>query len=167
VARDLKDRFLAKVDRTGACWVWAASKFKSGYGKFRLNGRTRRAHRVAWELFRGVIPEGLLVLHGPCNDRACVNPDHLQLGTYKDNAEHSVQRDRTHRATFRERPELAPRGERHYRAKLSEEDVREILRLRGTGVLQKELASRYGVSQSHISLVGRRRSWAHVEDARG
>lgn len=72
------DRFWSKVDATGPCWEWTAARLSSGgYGAFRLNGKTQRAHRVAWELLVGPIPEGLVLDH-LCRNPVCVNPDHLQ-----------------------------------------------------------------------------------------
>jgi hypothetical protein len=84
----MDERFWSKVDRSGgdeACWVWLASKMKNNYGRFRMRGRTSTtAHRIAWELTNGAIPDGLLVRH-KCRGK-CVNPAHLELGTHTDNA---------------------------------------------------------------------------------
>lgn len=78
----LRERFLSKVKREeSGCWVWTAALFSDGYGAFSWDRRNIRAHRAAWLIFRGEIPEQFLVLHGPCHERRCVNPDHLYLGT--------------------------------------------------------------------------------------
>lgn len=87
-----KNHFWDKVDREGPvhptlntnCWVWIASRNKKGYGHLRARGTIAYAHRLAWELKRGPIPEGLWVLHR-CDNPWCVRPDHLFLGTHKDN----------------------------------------------------------------------------------
>lgn len=81
-----KERFLAKVRRSPGCWDWMANKSSDGYGTFSLKGQMTTAHRAAWILFRGSIPEGLHVDHA-CHNRQCVNPDHLQVVTRKQNME--------------------------------------------------------------------------------
>ena len=80
-------RFWPKVDKGEGCWNWKASKFGDGYGSFWASGRSRRAHRVSYELTIGQIPEGLFVDH-ICFNHSCVNPTHLRLVTVKQNAEH-------------------------------------------------------------------------------
>lgn len=81
------NRLLLKVDTTepGKCWEWQATLTHCGYGSFKYDGRMREAHRVAWRLLVGEIPEGMLVLH-KCNNKRCINPNHLYLGDYHDNA---------------------------------------------------------------------------------
>lgn len=80
------ERFWAKADRSGACWEWTATIHKTGYGSFRYEGRIALAHRVAYELIKGPIPEGMQVDH-TCRNRACVNPAHLRPVTNKQNQE--------------------------------------------------------------------------------
>ena len=86
--RSPADRYWAKVDKTGSCWLWTGSLNSSGYGLFGAKAtrpvKLALAHRYGWELCRGPIPDGMLVLHS-CDTPACVRPDHLSLGTNRDN----------------------------------------------------------------------------------
>jgi hypothetical protein len=83
----MEERFLSKVDKNGAggCWNWTAFVGPSGYGTFWADGETKRAHRIAYELWIGEIPDGLIVRHKCRLNRKCVNPEHLEIGTHQDN----------------------------------------------------------------------------------
>lgn len=114
----------------------------------------KRAHRVAWRLVNGPIPEGMWVLHH-CDNPSCVNPKHLFLGTPKDNAQDMIKKGR----------QGDNRGENAGGAKLTAEDVRAIRReyARG-GVTQRALARRYGVSKGSIWYIVNYGTWKHLDE---
>lgn len=85
VGQDLP-RFWAKVDKSGDCWNWTATTARGGYGHFKINGKMKYAHRVAYELTIAPIPEGLEIDHR-CMNRACVNPSHMRTVTRRENLE--------------------------------------------------------------------------------
>jgi hypothetical protein len=95
----LAERFWAHVKKTDVCWVWTASRQRFGYGQIsaRRNGKRRcyAAHIISYELHYGKVPEGMFVLH-VCDNPPCVRPEHLFLGTKKDNAVDMVQKGRNY-----------------------------------------------------------------------
>jgi len=93
--KDIKTRILSriKINPETGCWLLPIEKKNKGYAKMRINGINKRSHRVSYETFVGPIPEGLLVLHH-CDVRHCVNPEHLFLGTAKDNYEDMIRKNR-------------------------------------------------------------------------
>ena len=121
-----ESRFWSKVRITEAadCWLWIAARHIKGYGAVKYNKRMWKAHRVAWELVNGPIPESMLVLHH-CDNPPCVNPKHLWLGTQQDNVADRDAKGRQasgDRSGSRLHPESRPRGETHY-TKLHPEKV--------------------------------------------
>lgn len=140
------------ITETG-CWIWFASHTIQGYGLFSYNKdgkhRARVAHRVSWEYFRGPIPKGMLVCH-KCDVRSCVNPDHLFLGTDRDN---TLDKFKKGRAVIRKGTEI-------WSTKLTEDDVRFI---RSTAETGASLARKYGIQEATISQIRNRRTWKHVE----
>jgi hypothetical protein len=147
----MEARFLSKVDKNGdnGCWVWTGGKDRTGYGKVKIAGKTLRPHRVSYELYLGEIPDGLFVLHS-CDNRPCVNPAHLSVGTHQQNMKERNERGRT------------AKGEGLRLLKLTEQDVREIKILLGFGFSVRELGKMYNVDFTLISCIKRNKIWKHV-----
>ena len=151
----LLERFNAKWvenPETG-CWDWTASKTSVGYGRFRVDSKTQGAHRVSYELHVGEIPDGLLVCHR-CDNRKCVRPDHLFLGTNADNMRDRDQKGR----------QWTPRGESHGSSKLTQDDVAFIhwaLPRWGYGG-GAHLANFFGVHKTAINKIKKGRTWKDV-----
>ena len=152
--RSVHEHFWSKV-ATGPldeCWEWRASRRGEGYGGFKMNGRVVFAHRAAWELTRGEIPNGLFALHR-CDNRLCCNPGHLFLGTIQDNTDDMFAKGRDRK----------PRGEEHGCAMLTEETVLEIRRRYALGFdSHRTLANDFGVTKTQIYRILARKSWNHI-----
>lgn len=112
---------------------------------------------MSWELYRGEIPDRLFVCH-TCDVRCCVNPQHLFLGTAKDNTQDAVKKKRM--GLRIKRPDMGMKGTAHPKAKLTDEQVRAIRKAQGRLV---DLAAQFGVSIAVISKVRLRQLWRHIE----
>jgi len=155
LGKDLEERFWEKVKITGPddCWEWQAGLFDVGYGVFHADKETRRAHCVSWEFAYGPIPSDKWVLHR-CDNRKCVNPHHLFLGTALDNAQDRKSKGRNG----------IQYGEYANNARLTNAQVLEIREQYTTqDITQCELAMRWGVSQAEISKIVMGKSWKHLE----
>lgn len=152
--KDALTRFLTKfrIAPDTGCWEWIGSKF-GGYGMVWIEeGRNIGAHRFSWEAFKGPIPEGMFVCHH-CDNRKCVNPNHLFLGTHADNMADMDKKNR--RGTLR--------GNACPWKKLSSNAVATIKDLLlKKAASRKVLAEQYGVSESTIYDIVNNKTWRHV-----
>lgn len=151
----VKQRLLARVtvNNESKCWEFNGAKDSKGYGLLRINKTMFKAHRVSYEEFVGTIPEELFVLH-KCDNRKCVNPDHLFLGTHADNMLDMVIKGRSYRHI----------GSKHHQAKLTESDIHFIRQSLLDGELCSEIAKLYSVSRTTISSIKRGKTWNHVTE---
>jgi hypothetical protein len=148
------DRFMSFVmpEPNSGCWLWTGATSSFGYGFFGLDGRKQLAHRVSWMLHHGAMPDRRTNVCHRCDVSACVNPDHLWLGTFQENNADKVRKGRQ---------VLPPRrvGGANANARLSDDDVRAILRSRDRG---RSIAKRYGVAESTIGMIRTGRNWPHL-----
>src|SRR3990167_1511770 len=142
------ERFEQKYvpEPNSGCYLWTAAANRDGYGHIKIEGKNEQAPRVAWRLYHGAIPAGLMVLH-TCDTPACVNPDHLFLGTGLDNMEDKVSKGRQ------------ARGEANSRAGLT---VSDVTRISGDQRSLSAIAAEYGISKTHVSNIKRGVCWKHV-----
>lgn len=151
---DIVKRFWSRVDRTdneNDCWLWQGGRSGDRYGYFFIHPRNQLAHRVSWMFTHGTIPDGMKVCH-KCDRVLCVNPNHLFLGTQRDNVEDMHGKGRAHKAS----------GEGHSKTYLSELQVREIFKLYEEGVSTKAIAQRFGTNKYTLSNLRRGRTWRHL-----
>lgn len=143
---ELKDRFFNKVEITNTCWLWVGSIRRGGYGQFKMPSKLMSAHRAAYLMFNGPIASDKNVLH-KCDTPNCVNPAHLFLGSHQDNVIDKVNKGRQAKRSS------------HGHAKLSENDIINIKKLRESGKTLKQIALQYQVHPNHIGLIIRGLRW--------
>lgn len=134
------------ISETG-CHLWTGGRCKA-YGSLRIGRTVIKAHRLAYALAYGPIPRGAHVLHS-CDVGICVNPQHLRLGTHKDNMRDKKERGRV----------VSKYGEQSHLAKLTFAQVQEIRAMVSAGALQRVVAEKFGTTQTNVSLIVRRKSW--------
>lgn len=147
----LKKSFEEKVIRKNVCWDWKGYLDKDGYPQL-YNGNNKpakKAHRFSYEIYKGEIPKGKVVCHR-CDNPKCTNPEHLWLGSPKENSKDAVKKGRMQHGT-----------ERH-NAKLDDEKVKEIKKMLSLGVTKAFLSRKYNVSFMTISLIGKGKTWKHI-----
>lgn len=143
------DRFNKFVTRKPGCWGWKGCKNENGYACLGEAGRPRLAHRIAYKLFRGRIPDGACVLHR-CDTPECTRPSHLFIGTHDDNMKDMAAKKRsTH-------------GEKSTNAKLTSRQVLAIRKRAAAGELPKALAVKFGVVPQQIYKILNRHQWKHI-----
>lgn len=149
-------RFSEHIGTGPRCWEWKGFLHPWGYGVLSIGHRRVLAHRFSYELCIGPIPAHMFVCHH-CDNPPCVRPDHLFLGTHRDNMQDMARKRRY--SGFCD-PRTRPRGERHGRAKFTPEEVALIRRLAAEGQTKKSLARQFGVSDTAIRYIVTGRNWA-------
>lgn len=153
---ELSRRLWSRVDRSQeGCWEWQAGKTAAGYGEFMFQRKMYYAHRAAWILSCGDIPDGKCVRH-KCDNPACCRPDHLELGTQNDNVQDMMSRGRGRKAV----------GNQNARSKLNPTKVRQVRRMRRQGKTLKQIAEAMGVNDKTIHAIVTGKTWKHVKDFR-
>lgn len=157
-------KIMQRVDvRPNGCWLWKGC-LSGKYAKIGVARRNFRVHRVLWESLNGPVPPGRILCH-TCDTPTCVNPEHVYPGTKSDNARDAVQRQRMNcgsRNGTRTRPERRSRGEAHYNAKITEDDVRRIRAKREEGFGLAAIARELDLPHGSVRGVLEGKSWTHV-----
>ncbi len=150
--KTLEERFEQYVEYTNTCWLWRGALNTKGYGTFTLSSKHMiMAHRFAYELWVNKIPKNLCVLH-KCDTPICVNPEHLFLGTQRDNVMDMINKRR------------GIIGELNGSAKLTEKQVKEIKQLGRCGITQREIAIQFDISPTMVGQILRHKNWLCLEE---
>lgn len=150
------NRFWPKVDKSmgqDSCWWWLGAKGKQDYGNWYAQGKYLRAHRAAYEIVYGEIPDGAVVCH-TCDNPSCVNPRHLVLGTQKQNLNDMTRKGR--------RSKKGAKGEANAKAKLTEHQVRAIRAEYAAGIKPRELKAKYPIKDSALWGILSGKTWQHI-----
>jgi len=149
-----EERLWKRVDKSGDCWIWTGARkgTRRSYGNLTINEKQYSAHRIAYELTFGVIPEGMQVLHH-CDNGLCINPSHLFLGTVKDNVSDMIRKGRA-----QWQPDTSAMIHPPHAPKITQEQVQQIRHLYCTRIItQTELGKQFGISQKYVSQIVRGR----------
>jgi len=154
MARDIVNVLLSRIKVNAAgCFEWQGCLNHSGYGMLNVNGVPKGAHRLSFEAFRRCIPTGMFVCH-KCDNPRCINPSHLFLGSHADNMQDMRSKRRS------------STGSKNGMSKVTTEDVIEMTRLYMSGVTQRELSGKYGISRQAVSKIVTGKRWGSVQRER-
>lgn len=148
--KSAKERFYQRVQKTNYCWIWEGYKSPAGYGVVTIYGEQHQTHRLSWMFECGPIPKGMIIMH-TCDNPSCVNPDHLKLGTQRDNMHDMWDKGRGNPGHLC--------GEESPPSKLTDVDV---IKIRLSNELIKVLAKKFGVSTSTVCDIQKGRIWKHL-----
>ena len=151
----LEDRFFRNIEKTDSCWTWRGRIVGKGYGMIGLGGKGAKqvlVHRLSYEIHKGLIPDGLVIMH-KCDNPRCVNPDHLEAGTQSQNIKDAFARGRKFNLPN------GIKGEEHGASKLTEQIV---LAVRASTLSVAKLAELHGVNKSTIERIRYRKTWRHI-----
>lgn len=164
-------KILAQIKIEKDCWIWQGTINKSGYGYVNYEGKEVKAHRASYEIFKEKIKDNMHVCHS-CDNRACVNPEHLWLGTPFQNMRDAAKKRRLPGpAKWSEEKKKAMkgkikipdnRGEKSGLSKLKESDIYEIRDLLTGGMSLSQIGKKFGMSSGSISRIKNRKRWAHI-----
>ena len=151
-------KYVVKSNDINKCWGWNAS-LCFGYGQVNQyeNGKYKKyfAHRLSWEIHNGTIPSGLCILH-KCDNPICCNPNHLFLGTKRDNIIDCYSKKRRPINNWCQ-------GEKNPSSKLNEKNIIDIRQLLNKGLKQLEIALSFNISQSTVSSIKRNKLWSCID----
>lgn len=150
--KTLQERFEEKIFYSpDGCWYWTGSLNNMGYGWFGVNRKIKLAHRVSYSLYRSSIPEGMILMHA-CDNPACVNPDHLKLGTMKQNTQDMISKGRTN----------GPKGTRNSKCRITEEQARFIKNQISLGVRPCDIYNSMKISKEIVRGILYRNTWSYL-----
>jgi hypothetical protein len=153
----VEQRFWQYVNKTDSCWLWTGATRDFGYGVINMGGAHGKAecsHRLSWIIHNGDIPSGMCICH-KCDNPLCVNPNHLFLGTRSDNNKDMQSKGRYDKIK-------RPKGEKHGRSKLTNEQVFSLRQDRKSGMVYRELSQKYNISIASAQRIAIGKDWKHI-----